>query len=105
MAMSPYPAGQANTAGRMPRASKRTKVNPMIRQACAEVKDLGSKDRANWRNPAEAAYHSEKAIIGVRAAIATVSPMRFALFLNRCRAEPDKAKMNHATMIPVVSFL
>src|SRR5216683_1348134 len=105
MAMSPYPAGNANIAGRMPRASKRTKVNPTILQACADVKILGFMDRANCRNRADAANHSEKTIIGVRAAIATASPMRFESFLNRCRAEADKTKMNQPTMIPVVTFL
>src|ERR1700737_1320737 len=104
MAMSPYPAGQANIAGRTPRASKRTKVNPTNLHVCADVKVLGFKENANCRNFSDTANHSENTTIGVTAAIATSTPTRFALFLNTCRAEADKTEINQKTMIPVVSF-
>src|SRR5258708_7409518 len=105
MAMSPYPAGQANIAGRTPRASKRTKVNPTNLQDCTAVKVLGFKDNANCRNFPDTPNHTENTTIGgVTAAIATSTPMRFALFLNRCRAEADRTEINQTTMIPVMRF-
>ena len=65
---------------------------------------LGLKDNANCRNVSDAATHSENTIIGASAAIATASPMRFESFLNKCRAEADKAKMNQLTMSPVTNL-
>jgi hypothetical protein len=94
IAMSPYPAGNAKTAGRTPLASSRTNVNPTILQACAEVRIAGSNDNVNWRNFSDAPNQIENRRIGVTAAIATASPMRYESFLNQDRAEADVAKAN-----------
>src|SRR4029077_15008596 len=95
IAISPYPAGKAKMAGRPPRASSRTKVNPTILQDWARVRTCGFKDNTNWRNFSEVANHSTNTRIGVTAAAATARPIRFASFLNHSDAEAYRAKRNH----------
>src|SRR6202162_5969546 len=104
MTISPYPAGNAKTAGSMERACKRTKVNPTILQAWTDVNIRGFKDSTKWRKLSEAANHTENRTMGARAAIATARPMRFASFLNRCSAEAVNAKRNQAKMMPGASL-
>src|ERR1700722_4951709 len=98
MNMSPYPAGNAKTAGRALWASSRRNVNPIILQDCAEVRIFGFNDNAKRRKFCEAANHSEKTTMGVPAANATARPIRLALFWKRCRAEADSANTNQTMM-------
>ena len=58
----------------------------------------------NFRNPLDAANHSENAAIGVIAAIATTAPMRFAAFLNKCKADANKTATNQIAINPASSF-
>lgn len=76
ISMSPYPAGRAKTAGRMPRASARTKMKPISLQDCAKVNALGFNDSKNCRKPADAAYQAAKMTSGNDAASATPTPKR-----------------------------
>jgi hypothetical protein len=64
MAMSPYPAGSANIAGRTPYACNRTSTSPRILEDCIYVKVRGFKYDPNCRNPSEVTNHSENRAIG-----------------------------------------
>src|SRR5207244_5916866 len=96
--------GSGRSGGNAPRASNNTKVNPTILHACADVKILGFKDNVKRRKLSDAASHKKNTTIGVTAAIATASPMRFAPFSKTCRAEADKAKMNQPAISQAVNF-
>src|SRR5207249_2781426 len=102
--MSPYPAGSAKIAGNAPRASNSTKVNPTILHACADVKILEFKENAKRRKLSDAASHKKNTTIGVTAATATASPIRFELFSNRCRAEADKVERNQTAISQAMNF-
>src|SRR5579862_5574872 len=59
---------------------------------------------ANLRNPTEPAIHSENTTTGTKPASPTDTPRRAESFLNTCKAEAEREKINQATTSPVVSL-
>src|SRR5229473_4140094 len=104
MAMSPQPAGKAKTPGRSPAAYRARNVNPAILHECTNVRVRGFKDNANCRNPTEVANHNRNTTSGIKTARPSASGGTSGSVLNRCKAEADSAKINHAAIRPPVSL-
>src|ERR1700687_5820316 len=100
MAISPQPAGRAKTPGRRPAAYSARKVKPAILQECTNVKVRGFNDNANVRNPAEVPNQSRNPTSGKSPAGPSASGGTSGSVLNRCKAEADSAKINHAAIRP-----
>jgi hypothetical protein len=102
--ISPYPAGHANSAGSRLRASSTMNVNPAILPTCTAVKTFGFSDKANVRNPSDAANHTQNTIRGTAAATATPTPNCANGFKNKCASEAQKTATNHTASNPAVIF-
>ena len=102
--MSPYPAGNANTAGNTRRLSSTTNSSPINLQICVNVITRGFNDMTNSRKRLDTPNQNANTTIGVTAANATANPTRCASLRNKCLADAVSANVNHATRIANVIF-
>src|SRR4051812_34169740 len=104
MAISPHPAGNAKTLGRIPYAANTTKTKPARRQLCTNVSARGFSDMLKSRNAADRVNHTRNATVGASTAMPRASGGAPGPVLYRCNAEAAREKTNQAAISAVVSF-